>query len=154
MSSEIKYMRAALKEAEKAYAINEVPVGCVIVKDNKIIAKAYNIREKTQNTIAHAEILAIQKACKKLNSWRLEDCSIYVTLEPCSMCSGAIIQSRIKNLFFGAFDNKTGAAGSVYNLFDINFNHKVNVTTSILQKDCENILKKFFIELRKQKNID
>lgn len=144
-------MKQALQEAQKAFDLNEVPVGCVIVKDNEIIAKAYNKRETTQNTIAHAEILAIQEVCNKLNSWRLDECSIYVTLEPCSMCSGAIIQARIKNLFFGAFDQKTGAAGSVYNLFDIKFNHTVNVTSSILKEECENILKKFFVELRSRK---
>lgn len=148
----MNFMLDALKEAKKAYDINEVPVGCVIVKDNKIIARAYNKRETTQNTIGHAEILAIQKACKKIGSWRLNDCDMYVTLEPCSMCSGAIIQSRIKNLYFGAFDHKTGAAGSVLNLFDIPFNHKVNVTPSIYKEKCENIIKQFFEELRKRKN--
>ncbi len=149
-----KFMIAALKEAQKAYDIKEVPVGCVIVKNNKIIARAHNKRETSQNTIGHAEILAIQKACKKIGSWRLNDCDLYVTLEPCSMCSGAIIQSRIKNLYFGAFDYKTGAAGSVLNLFDYEFNHKVNVTSSIMQSECENIIKSFFVELRKEKNID
>lgn len=145
------FMLEALKEAEKAYDIKEVPVGCVIVKDNKIIARAHNKRETSQNTISHAEVLAIQKACKKVSSWRLNDCDMYVTLEPCSMCSGAIIQSRIKNLYFGAFDLKTGAAGSVLNLFDYNFNHKVSVTSSILQPECENIIKSFFEELRSKK---
>ncbi len=143
-----KYMKEALKEALKAKKINEVPVGCVIVKDNKIIARAHNKRETSQNTIAHAEILAIQKANKKLQSWRLVDCDIYVTLEPCSMCSGAIIQSRIKNLYFGAYDYKTGAAGSVLNLFEYNFNHKVNVTSSILKQECEYELQSFFKSLR------
>ncbi|MFI3251746.1 MAG: tRNA adenosine(34) deaminase TadA [bacterium] len=148
----MKFMKQALKEAQKAYDIKEVPVGCVIVKDNKIIARAHNKRETTQNTIGHAEILAIQKACKKIGSWRLNDCDMYVTLEPCSMCSGAIIQSRIKNLYFGAFDKKTGAAGSVLNLFEYDFNHKVNVTSSINQTECEDIIKKFFQDLRNNKN--
>ncbi len=149
-----KYMLEALKEASKAYSINEVPVGCVIVFDNKIIARAHNKRETTQNTIAHAEILAIQKASKKLKSWRLEDCSIFVTLEPCSMCSGAIIQARIKNLYYGANDHKTGAAGSVYNMFDIKFNHTVNVYPSIMKQECEKIISNFFIELRNSKKIE
>ncbi len=147
----MKYMLEALKEAKKAYDIDEVPVGCVIVYNNKIIARAHNKRETTQNTIAHAEVLAIQKACKKVGSWRLVDCDMYVTLEPCSMCSGAIIQSRIKNLYFGAHDYRTGAAGSVLNLFDYNFNHKVNVIPNILQLECESIIKNFFANLRKNK---
>ncbi|MFI3329476.1 MAG: tRNA adenosine(34) deaminase TadA [bacterium] len=144
-------MLEALKEAKKAADINEVPVGCVIVKDNKIIARAYNTREKTQTTTAHAEILAIQKACKKLNSWRLVDCDMYITLEPCSMCSGAIIQSRIKNIYFGAFDYKTGAAGSVLNLFEYDFNHKVNVISGVLKEQCEYELQTFFKTLRNLK---
>jgi tRNA(adenine34) deaminase len=143
-------MKAALKEAQKAYAIGEVPVGCVIVKDDKIIARGYNKREKNQNVTDHAEIITINKACKKIGSWRLEDCDIYVTLEPCPMCSGAIIQSRIKNLYFGAYDLKTGAAGSVFNLFDYPFNHKVCVTGSILEEECSSIIKDFFKELRKK----
>lgn len=146
-----KFMLEALKEAKKAADINEVPVGCVIVKDNKIIARAYNTREKTQTTTAHAEILAIQKACKKLNSWRLVDCDMYITLEPCSMCSGAIIQSRIKNIYFGAFDYKTGAAGSVLNLFEYDFNHKVNVISGVLKEQCEYELQTFFKTLRNLK---
>ncbi len=150
-----KYMNAALKEAKKAYDILEVPVGCVIVKDGKIIAKAHNKRETSQTTTAHAEILAINKACKKIGSWRLNDCDMYVTLEPCSMCSGAIIQSRIKNLYFGAYDEKTGAAGSVLNLFEIPFNHKVNVFSEVNKIECENIIKMFFKNLRdNKKNIE
>lgn len=147
-----KYMLEALKEAQKAYDKNEVPVGCIIVKNDKIIARAHNTRESTQTTTAHAEIIAINKACKKLNSWRLIDCDIYVTLEPCSMCSGAIIQSRIKNLYFGAYDFKTGAAGSVLNLFDIKFNHQVNVVPEVKYIECEEILKSFFKNLRNSKN--
>lgn len=143
-------MKAALKEAQKAYAIGEVPVGCVIVKDDKIIARGYNKREKNQCVTDHAEIITINKACKKIGSWRLEDCDIYITLEPCPMCSGAIIQSRIKNLYFGAYDLKTGAAGSVFNLFDYPFNHKVCVTGSILEEECSSIIKDFFKELRKK----
>lgn len=150
--SQIKFMNEALKEAKKAFEINEVPVGCVIVKDDKIIARAHNKRETIQSSTAHAEILAINKACKKLNSWRLNGCDIYVTLEPCSMCSGAIIQARFNNLYFGAFDEKTGAAGSVLNLFDYKFNHVVNVVSSINKIECEKIIKNFFENLRKSKN--
>ena len=115
-------MKAALAEAKKAYMIAEVPVGAVIVYNNKIIARGHNTRETNQSVLGHAEINAIKKASKKIGSWRLEDCDIYVTLEPCPMCSGAIIQSRIKNLYFGAYDPKTGAAGGVLNLYDYAFN--------------------------------
>lgn len=145
-----KYMKEALKQAQKAYKKNEVPVGAVIVKDNKIIARAYNIKETKQDTTKHAEIIAIQKASKKLEAWRLNDCEMYVTLEPCSMCAGAIIQSRIKKVYIGTMDPKTGACGSVYNIFkDYKFNHEVEVEYGILQKDCEKILKDFFKSLRK-----
>ena len=146
------FMKEALKEAKKAYDKLEVPVGCVIVKDNKIIARAHNLKETKFDTTKHAEILAIQKASKKLNSWRLIDCDMYVTLEPCSMCAGAIIQSRIKRLFYGTKDLKTGAVGSVLNLLeDYTFNHKVEYETGILQEECENKLKDFFKMLRKVK---
>ncbi len=149
---EEKYMKEALKEAKKAYEKLEVPVGAVIVKDNKIIARAHNLKETKKDTTNHAEILAIQKASKKLEAWRLNDCEMYVTLEPCSMCAGAIINSRIKKIYIGALDEKTGAAGSVLNLFeDYKFNHKVEVEKGILKEDCENILKSFFKELRKIK---
>ena len=146
-------MEAALAEAKKAYLIDEVPVGAVIVYNDKIIARGHNTRETKQSVLGHAEINAIKKASKKIGSWRLEDCDMYVTLEPCSMCSGAIIQSRIKNLYFGAFDPKTGACGSVLNLFEHNFNHKVNVVSGIMEEECSRIIKEFFRELR-QKNID
>ena len=147
-----KFMKEAIKEAKKAYEKLEVPVGCVIVKDGKIISRAHNLKETKMDTTKHAEILAIQKASKKLKSWRLLDCEMYITLEPCSMCSGAIINSRIKKIYIGAMDEKTGAAGSVLNLFkDFTFNHKVEVETGILQEECENILKNFFKELRKIK---
>ena len=147
-----KFMKEALKEARKAALIGEVPVGAIIVFDNKIIARGHNTREIKQSVLGHAEINAIQKASKKIGSWRLEDCDIYVTLEPCSMCSGAIIQSRIKNLYFGAYDLKTGACGSVLNLFDYTFNHKVNVCGGIMEEECSRIIKDFFKELR-QKNV-
>ena len=149
---DIIFMKEALKEAKKAYKKLEVPVGCVIVKDGKIIARAHNLKETKYDTTKHAEILAIQKASKKLESWRLIDCDMYVTLEPCPMCAGAIIQSRIKNLYYGASDEKTGAVGSVLNLMeDFKFNHIVNVEKGILKNDCENLLKDFFRELRKSK---
>lgn len=147
------YMKQAIKEAEKAYKKLEVPVGAIIVKDGKIIARAHNQKETKIDTTKHAEIIAIQKASKKLKSWRLIDCEMYVTLEPCTMCAGAIINSRIKKVYIGTMDEKTGAVGSVLNLFeDYTFNHKVESETGILGEDCENILKKFFKELRKIKS--
>jgi len=150
-----QFMKEALKEAQKAYNKLEVPVGCVIVKDGKIIARAHNLKETKKDTTKHAEIISIQKASKKLDSWRLLDCEMYVTLEPCSMCAGAIINSRIKKLYIGALDPKTGAAGSVFNLFeDYTFNHKVEVEKGILNESCENILKTFFKNLRKMKKIE
>lgn len=152
MEKNEKFMKEALKEAQKAYEKLEVPVGAVIVKDGKIIARAHNQKETKKDTTKHAEILAIQKASKKLESWRLIDCEMYITLEPCSMCAGAIINSRIKKIYIGTLDEKTGAAGSVFNLFeDYTFNHKVEIEKRILQKDCEQILKDFFKELRKIK---
>lgn len=148
-----KFMKEALKEAKKAYEKLEVPVGCVIVKDGKIIARGHNLKETKKDTTKHAEIIAIQKASKKLDSWRLLDCEMYVTLEPCSMCAGAIINARVKKLYIGTLDEKTGAVGSVLNLFaDYKFNHKVEVETGILKIDCKQILTDFFKELRKLKN--
>ena len=149
---EEKYMQIALKEAQKAYEKLEVPVGAVIVKNGEIIAKAHNLKETKFDTTKHAEILAIQKASKKLKSWRLIDCEMYITLEPCSMCAGAIINSRIKKIYIGTLDKKTGACGSVLNLLeDYKFNHKVEIQTGIMQKECENILKEFFKKLRKMR---
>ena len=147
-----KFMKEALKEAKKAYDKLEVPVGAIIVKDGKIIARAHNLKETKFDTTNHAEIIAIQKASKKLKSWRLLDCEMYVTLEPCSMCAGAIINSRIKKVYIGANDERTGAVGSVLNLFeDYKFNHNVEFEKGILKEDCENILKDFFKNLRKIK---
>ena len=144
-----EFMQVALKEAKKAYKKLEIPVGAVIVKNGEIIAKAHNIKEEKKDTTKHAEIIAIQKASKKLESWRLNDCELYVTLEPCPMCAGAIIQSRIKKVYIGTLDEKTGACGSVLNLFkDYKFNHNVEVEYGILKNECEEILKKFFKELR------
>ena len=147
-----KFMKEALKEAKKAYEKLEIPVGAVIVKEGKIIARAHNLKESKHDTTKHAEILAIQKASKKLESWRLIDCDMYVTLEPCSMCAGALINARIRKLYIGTLDEKTGACGSVLNLFeDYKFNHKVEVEKGIMQKECEEILKNFFKDLRKIK---
>ena len=146
------YMKLALKEAKKAYDELEIPVGAIIVKDGKVIAKAYNEKEKKQDSTKHAEILAIQKASKKIKIWRLYDCDMYVTLEPCSMCAGALIQSRIHKVYIGTMDEKTGACGSVLNLLeDYKFNHKVEVEYGICKDECEKILKDFFKELRKSK---
>lgn len=145
-----KYMESALNEARKAYIINEVPVGAVIVKNDKIIAKAYNIREKTNNAISHAEVLCINKACKKLKTWRLEGCTMYVTLEPCLMCAGAINQSRLDKVVFGAMDEKNGCVVSKANVFDIDMTHKVKYEYNF-ETECSQILKDFFKELRKKK---
>ena len=152
MENKEKFMKEALKEAQKAYDKLEVPVGAVIVKDGKIIARAHNLKETKYDTTKHAEILAIQKASKKLETWRLLDCEMYVTLEPCSMCAGALINSRIKKVYIGTMDEKTGAAGSVLNLFrDYTFNHKVEVEKGIMKEECESLLKNFFKMLRKIK---
>ena len=146
------FMKEALKEAKKAYKELEIPVGCVIVKDGEIIARAHNQKEKKKDTTKHAEILAIQKASKKIDAWRLENCEMYVTLEPCSMCAGALIQSRIKKVYIGTMDEKTGSCGSVLNLLDdYKFNHYVESEIGLLEEDCRRILKDFFLELRKIK---
>lgn len=145
-------MKEALKEAKKAYKKLEVPVGAVIVKNGEIIARGHNLKETKCDTTKHAEIIAIQRASKKLNAWRLEDCEMYVTLEPCTMCAGAIINSRIKKVYIGTEDPKSGACGSILNLFtDYKFNHKVEYEKGIMQKECEKILKDFFKDLRKIK---
>lgn len=146
-----KFMEEALKEAKKAYLKDEVPVGCVLVKDNKIISRAHNLREKKSNAIAHAEILCIDKACKKLKTWRLEDTILYVTLEPCIMCAGAIIQSRISNVIFGTYDKKNGAVGSISNVFELETTHKVEYEGGVMNVECSEILSKFFKELRNKK---
>ena len=145
-------MKEALKEARKAYKKLEVPVGAIIVKDGQIIAKAHNMKETKNDTTKHAEIIAIQRASKKINAWRLENCEMYVTLEPCTMCAGAIINSRIKKVYIGTKDPKTGACGSVLNIFnDYKFNHKVEYEIGLMQQECEKMLKDFFKDLRKLK---
>ena len=147
-----EFMREAIKEAKKAYKKLEVPVGAVIVKNGEIIARAHNLKETKLDTTKHAEILAIQRASKKLQSWRLIDCEMYVTLEPCSMCAGALINSRMKKVYIAALDQKTGAAGSVLNLFeDYTFNHKVEIERGIMIDECEKLLKDFFKHLREIK---
>ena len=147
-----QFMKQALKEAKKAYNKKEIPVGAVIVKNGEIRARGHNIKEMKNDCTKHAEIIAIQKASKKLDSWRLTDCEMYVTLEPCSMCAGALIQSRIKKIHIGCMDEKTGACGSVLNLLeDYKFNHKIEIEKGILKEECEKILKDFFKELRKTK---
>jgi tRNA(adenine34) deaminase len=149
---DLKYMQLALEKAKLARSKKEVPVGAVIVLNNKVIATGFNKREKTRNALWHAELVAINKACKKLKSWRLEKCDIYVTLEPCSMCAGAIINSRIKNVYFGAYDEKSGACGTVVNLLENKtFNHNPNVVGGIMQKECSQILSSFFKNKRLSK---
>ena len=146
-----KFMREAIKQAKKAYAIDEVPIGCVIVYEGKIIARGYNRRTTDKNTLSHAELNAIRKASKKLGDWRLDDCEMYVTLEPCQMCAGAIVQARIKKVYIGCMNPKAGCAGSVLNLLQVEkFNHQVEIETGILEEECSSMIKEFFRELRKQ----
>ena len=145
-----KFMKIALKEGKKAYSLGEVPIGAVIVKGEKIIAKAYNKRNSSKIATHHAEILAIEKACKKLNDWRLEDCEMYITLEPCPMCAGAILNARIKKVYFGAYEKKSGACLSNHQLLFVNgLNHKVEVEGGVLLEQCSNLLKDFFKDKRK-----
>lgn len=151
LTAEEKYMREAVKEAKKALRKGEVPIGCVIVSDGEIIARGYNRRMTEKSALAHAEMAAIKKACKVVDDWRLDDMEMYVTLEPCQMCSGAIIQARIKKLFIGAMNPKAGCAGSLINIFETpGFNHKVEIETGILAEECSELLKQFFRELRKK----
>ena len=151
MSEKELFMKEALKEAKKAYKKLEVPVGVVIVKDDKIIARAYNQKEQKNSPIKHAEIIAIEKACKKIDNWRLNECDMYVTLEPCPMCTGAIVNSRIKNVYIGAMQPKTGACGSKINIIEeYKSEAKINIEIGILKEKCLNILQDFFKELRKK----
>ena len=144
------YMRIALNEAKKAALVDEVPIGCVIIKDGKIISKGHNVRETKNDPCGHAEIIAIRKAAKKLGDWQLVDCELFVTLEPCIMCSGAIIQSRIAGIFFGARDFKGGAAGSSIDVFKAdNINHHPSITSGVLEEECSRIIKDFFKAKRK-----
>lgn len=145
-------MLLAINEAKKAFKKKEVPIGAIIVKDNEVIAKAHNLRESSKNAISHAEILAIEKACKSLKGWRLTGCTLYVTIEPCSMCAGAILQSRIDKVVIGAMDPKAGACGSLLNLLNNSkFNHQSEVITGVLEEECSQLMKDFFKSLRKKK---
>ena len=155
MTQDEKYMKAAIREAKKAYALDEVPIGCVIVQDGTIIARGYNRRNTEGNTLAHAELTAIKKASKKTGDWRLEDCTMYVTLEPCQMCAGAIVQARVKEVVIGAMNPKAGCAGSVLNILQIDkFNHQVEIERGILEEECSQMLSDFFKELRRRKKGD
>jgi len=151
MEKDILFMKKALKEAKKAYDIAEIPIGAVIVKDDKIIARGYNKREKNNMATSHAEMIAIEKACKKLGTWRLSDCTLYVTLEPCPMCTGAVINARIPRVVFGASDIKSGACGGFCDLSKSNIlNHIFDIEKGILEDECKDILNSFFKELRKR----
>lgn len=152
MTADEKFMKAAITQARKAYAIDEVPIGCVIVQNDKIIARGYNRRNIDKNTLAHAELSAIRKASKKTGDWRLEDCTMYVTLEPCQMCAGAIIQSRMKRVVIGSMNAKAGCAGSILNLLQMQqFNHQVEITRGVREEECSQMLSQFFRELRERK---
>lgn len=147
-----KYMAQAIRQAKKAAAIDEVPIGCVIVHEDKIIARGYNRRNIDSSTLAHAEIMAIKKASKKLGDWRLEECTMYVTLEPCPMCAGAIVQARIPKVVIGAMNPKAGCAGSILDMFQVKqFNHQVEAEHGVLEEECRTMMKEFFKNLRKRK---
>ncbi|SFB26617.1 MULTISPECIES: tRNA adenosine(34) deaminase TadA [unclassified Bacillus (in: firmicutes)] len=149
------FMKEAIKEAKKAEVKNEVPIGAVIVSNGEIISRGYNLRESNQSAVAHAELMAIEEACRKLGTWRLEDTVLYVTLEPCAMCSGAIILSRVKRVVYGAADPKGGCAGTFMNLLtDERFNHQSEVVTGVLEEECSNLLSSFFRELRERKKAE
>lgn len=150
-----KYMREALKQAKKACALGEVPIGCVIVHQGKIIGRGYNRRNTDKNTLAHAEITAIKKASKYIGDWRLEECAIYITLEPCQMCAGAIIQARIPEVIMGCMNPKAGCGGSILNILEMpQFNHQAFVTRGVLEEECADILKKFFSDLRERNKLE
>ena len=153
MTTDEKWMKAAIKQAEKAKKLDEVPIGCVIVLDGKIIARGYNRRNTDHTSLAHAEMMAIKEACKKIRDWRLEECTLYVTLEPCQMCAGAIVQSRVKRVVIGAMNKKAGCAGSIFNLLEEDrFNHKAEVVRGVLENECSEMMSTFFKELRAKKS--
>ena len=155
MTADEKYMKAAIREARKAWTLGEVPIGCVIVHEDRIIGRGYNRRIVDKNVLAHAEITAIRKACRRIGDWRLEDCTMYVTLEPCPMCAGAIVQARIPKVFIGTMNPKAGCAGSVLNLLDEKgFNHQVEMVTGVLGEECSRRLKEFFKELREKRKAE
>ena len=152
MTIEEKYMKEAIRQAKKAYRLLEVPIGCVIVYEDKIIARGYNRRNTDKNTLAHAEMTAIKRASKVLGDWRLEGCTMYVTLEPCQMCAGALVQSRISKVVIGSMNAKAGCAGSVLDLFHMEqFNHQIETVSGVLQEECSSMLSIFFKELRIKK---
>jgi tRNA(adenine34) deaminase len=155
MTQDEKYMKEAIKQAKKAYAIGDVPIGCVIVYEDKIIARGYNKRNKNKTTLAHAELLAMAKASKKIGDWRLEGCTMYITLEPCQMCAGAIVQARVSKVVVGSINPKAGCAGSVLNLLQMKeFNHQVELETGVLEEECSTMLSDFFRALRKKKKAE
>ena len=155
MKSNEYYIKEALKEAKKAYLIDEVPVGCVIVHNDKIIARGYNKRETLNSSLAHAEIIAIKKASKVIKDWRLEDCTLYVTLEPCQMCAGAIVQARIPKVVIGTMNSKAGCAGSVINVLQMKeFNHQVDICKGVLADECKEMMQNFFKNLREKKKME
>lgn len=152
MTVDEKYMKQAIKQAQKAAALEEVPIGCIIVYEGKVIARGYNRRNTDKNTLAHAEIVAIRKASKKMGDWRLEGCTMYVTLEPCQMCAGALVQSRISRVVIGSMNPKAGCGGSVLNLLQMpQFNHQVEVERGVLEEECSSMLSEFFKALREKK---
>ena len=155
MTNDEKYMKEAIRQAQKAYALGEVPIGCVIVYQDKIIGRGYNRRNTDKNTLSHAEITAINKASKRIGDWRLEDCTLYVTLEPCQMCSGAIVQARITRVVMGAMNPKAGCGGSILNILEMpQFNHQVQVERGVLGEECTELLTTFFRELRERNRLE
>lgn len=152
MTADEKFMREAIRQAKKAYALDEVPIGCVIVYEGKIIARGYNRRNTDKNTLSHAELIAIKKASRKLGDWRLEGCTMYITLEPCQMCAGAMVQARVTEAVIGSMNPKAGCAGSVLNILEMEgFNHQVNVRRGVMEEECSRMLSSFFRELREKK---
>ena len=150
MTKDEKYMKEAIKQAKKAAKVGDVPIGCVIVYQDQIIARGYNKRNAKKTTLAHAELLAIEKASKKINDWRLEECTMYITLEPCQMCAGAIVNSRIERVVFGCYDKKAGAMGSVFDISEYPLNHKYEISGGVLEEECAKILSDFFLKLRQR----
>ena len=155
MTADEKFMREAIRQAKKAYALDEVPIGCVIVYEGKIIARGYNRRNTDKNTLSHAELIAIKKASRKLGDWRLEGCTMYITLEPCQMCAGAMVQARVTEAVIGSMNPKAGCAGSVLNILEMEgFNHQVNVRRGVMGEECSRMLSGFFRELREKKKAE
>ncbi len=155
MTADEKFMREAIRQAKKAYALDEVPIGCMIVYEGKIIARGYNRRNTDKNTLSHAELIAIKKASRKLGDWRLEGCTMYITLEPCQMCAGAMVQARVTEAVIGSMNPKAGCAGSVLNILEMEgFNHQVNVRRGVMEEECSRMLSGFFRELREKKKAE